>query len=181
MSHQHHPLGRWHLDESGLRLRLDRRTLVRSALVAGAAAGVVFRAGSAEALTLEQMSPTPVGAIPPRKGVVPWADLAQVELADGKPPRFAASVSKFNGRPAVIEGHMMVLEDDDPLDRFLLTAYQAHCPYCMPGGFASIVAVQAEKPVRVSDKPLTMRGTLRLFSRNEDGRVLYRLDRAVLI
>jgi hypothetical protein len=76
---------------------------------------------------------------------------------------------------------MMVLEDDDPLDRFLLTAYQAHCPFCMPGGFASIVAVHAEKPLRVTDKPLTMRGTLRLLSDNKDSQLLYRLDKAVLI
>ena len=58
--------------------------------------------------------------------------------------------------------------------------YRAHGPFCMPGGFTSIVAVHAAKPVRVSDKPLTMRGTLRLFGHNEDGQILYRLDNAVL-
>jgi len=180
MSHQHHSLGGWQLDEGGLRLRLDRRTLVRSALIAGATAGAIFRSSSAQALTLEHSSPALVGAIPPRRGVVPWADLAQVQIVDGQQPKFPTAVSKLNGHAVVIEGHMMVLEDDNPLDRFLLTAYQAHCPFCMPGGFTSIVAVHAEKPVHVSDKPLTMRGTLRVLSHNEDGRVLYRLDKAVL-
>ena len=180
MSDQHHSLGRWQLDKSGLRLRLDRRALVRSALIAGATAAAAFGSRSAHALTLEHLSPTLVGAIAPRKGVVAWADLAQVEIADGQQPKFSAAISKLNGHPVVIEGHMMVLEDDNPLDRFLLTAYQAHCPFCMPDGFASIVAVRAERPVHVSDKPLTMRGTLRLLSHNEDGRVLYRLDKAVL-
>src|SRR5690349_14880601 len=117
MSHQHHPLGHWQLDESGLRLRLDRRTLVRSALIAGLTSGAVFRASSAQALTLEHSSPTLVGAIPPRKGVVPWTDLAAVEIADGQQPKFSAAISKFNGRHVVIEGHVMVLEDDNPLDR----------------------------------------------------------------
>lgn len=181
MSHQHRPLGHWHLDDSGLRLRLDRRALVRSAFGAGAAAAVLLGSGSAKALTVEQMPPALVGAIPPRKGVVPWDDLARIEVAHGQTPKFPAAVAKLDGKPVVIEGHMMVLEDDDPLDRFLLTAYQAHCPFCMPGGFASIVAVHAEKPLRVTDKPLTMRGTLRLLSDNKDSQLVYRLDKAVLI
>ncbi|MBO0738260.1 MAG: hypothetical protein J2P48_17090 [Alphaproteobacteria bacterium] len=178
MSRQHHPLGPWHLDEGGLRRRLDRRALVRSALGAGAAAAVLLGSGSAKALTSEPLSPTLVGAIAPRNGVIPWADLAQVEIADGQQPQFSAAISQLNGRPVVIEGHMMVLDDNDPLDRFLLTAYQAHCPFCMPGGFASIIAVHAEKPVRVTDQPLTMRGTLRLLGDNKDSRLLYRLDQA---
>jgi hypothetical protein len=181
MSHQHHPLGDWHLDESGLRLRLDRRTLVRSALGAGAAAAVLLGSGSAHALTAENLSPALVGAIPPRKGVLPWDELAQVKAAYRQKPQFLEAISKHNGKPVVIEGHMMVLDDDDPLKRFLLTAYRAHCPFCMPGGFTSIVAVDAAKPLRVTDKPLTMRGTLRLLSDYKRSQLLYQLDKAVLI
>jgi hypothetical protein len=49
----------------------------------------------------------------------------------------------------------------------------------MPGGFASIVAVHAERPLRVTDKLLTMRGTLRLL--NDPGsQLVYRLERAIL-
>ena len=180
MSHQHHPLGHWHLDERGLRLRLDRRTLVRSALGAGTAAAALFSAGSAKALTREELPPTLVGAIPPRKGVVPWSDLAQVETANGQQPKFSAAISKLNGKSVVIEGNMMVLDDDDPLDRFLLTAYKAHCPFCTPGGFASIVAIHAVQPQRVTDKPLTMRGTLCLLTDTKDSQLLYRLDNAVI-
>ncbi len=134
--------------------------------------------GSAQALTVEKAAPALLGAIPPRKGVVAWDSLAQVEIPDGEKPRFAAAVMKLNGRPVVIEGHMMVLEDDDPLNRFLLTAYKAHCPFCMPGGFVSVVAVHAERPLHVTDKPLALRGTLRLLSDN-GSKLLYRLDKAL--
>lgn len=179
MSHQLHPLGRWHLDESGLRLRLDRRVLVRSALGAGAAMAAFLGSDSAQALTLEKMSPAMLGAIPPRKGVVPWDSLQEIEAAQGQKPRFSAAMMKLNGRPVVIEGHMMVLDDDNPLTRFLLTAYNAHCPYCMPGGFGSIVAVHADHPIPVTDKVLTMRGTLRLLS-DTNTQLLYRLEKAAL-
>ena len=136
--------------------------------------------GTAHALSLENLPATLIGAISPRKGVVPWDDLAAVEAPIGQKPQFSAAVTKLNGRPVVIEGHMMVLDDDNPINRFLLTAYQAHCPYCMPGGFTSIVAIHADHPVRVTDRPLTMRGTLRLLA---DGKsqLFYQLDKAVLV
>jgi hypothetical protein len=179
MSHQHHPLGSWQLGGDGLQRNLDRRVLVRSALGAGAAVAVLAASGSAHALTLEKTPASVLGAIPPRKGVVSWATLAAVETAPGHKARFPADVAKLNGHHATIEGHMMVLDDDDPLKRFLLTAYKAHCPFCMPGGFASIVAVHAERPLRVTDKLLTMRGTLRLL--NDPGsQLVYRLERAIL-
>jgi hypothetical protein len=179
MSHQHHSLGSWRVDESGLQPRLDRRVLVRSALGAGAAMAALLGSGSVQALTLEKASPALLGAIPPRKGVVPWDDLREVDAPIGQKPKFPIAMKKLNGRPVVIEGHMMVLEDDDPLDRFLLSAYKAHCPFCSPGGFASVVAIHA-RPVRVADKPLTMRGTLRLLTDGQS-RLFYELDRAVVV
>jgi hypothetical protein len=179
MSHQHHPLGSWYLDESGLQLRLDRRVLVRSALGFGATMAALLGSGSAQAFSLEKTPPALLGAIPPRKGVVSWDSLAQVEAPYDEMPRFSAEMIKLNGRAVVIEGHMMVLDRDNPLKRFLLTAYNAHCPFCMPGGFASIVAVHAERPLRVADKPLTMRGILRLLTDSEGGGLLYQLDNAV--
>jgi hypothetical protein len=65
MSHSHHPLGSWHVDENGLRPGLDRRVLFRSALGAGAAAALL-ESGTAHALTVEKVPPAVLGAIPPR-------------------------------------------------------------------------------------------------------------------
>jgi len=180
MSHQHHSLGSWRFDEGGLRPRLDRRVLVSSALGAGAAMAALLGSGSAQALTLEKASPALLGAIPPRNGVVPWDNLMEVNAPLGQKPKFPVAMTKLNGRPVVIEGHMMVLEDDDPLDRFLLSAYKAHCPFCSPGGFASVVAIHAARPVRVSDAPLTMRGTLRLLTDGQT-RLFYELDKAIVV
>jgi hypothetical protein len=177
--HHRRSLGEWTLDSAGFR-KLDRRSMVGAALAVGAAA-TVFGSKPASALTLEKMPAALVGAIPPRKGVVPWDSLSKVEVRPGQAPKFPEAVAKLDGHSAVIEGHMMVLDDDDPLDRFLLTAYQAHCLFCMPGGFTSIVAIHAAHPVKVMDKPLTMRGNLRLLTDNKESRLLYRLDNATPI
>jgi hypothetical protein len=48
----------------------------------------------------------------------------------------------------------------------------------MPGGFASIVAINAERPLQVTDKPLALRGTLRLLS-DRRSNLLYQLDKAL--
>jgi hypothetical protein len=179
MSHQHRPLGSWCLDERGLRLRLDRRVLVRSALGVGATIAALLGSSSAQAFSLQKAPPALLGAIPAREGVLSWDSLAQVEAPYGQVPRFSAALTKLNGQVVVIEGHIMVLDDDNPLQRFLLTAYDAHCPFCIPGGFASIVAVHAERPFRVADRPLIMSGILRLLTDSNGGGLLYRLDKAV--
>ena len=114
----------------------------------------------AAALTKETISSAALGAIPERHGVLPWRTLALAEIEHGSEPIFPAEVRKLNGREIVVEGHMMTLDDSPRLHRFLLTAYQAHCPFCMPGGAVSMIAVRAEAAIPVRDKPLTLRGTL---------------------
>jgi len=49
----------------------------------------------------------------------------------------------------------------------------------MPGGFASIVAVHAEQPLPVADKPLTVRKILRQLADSDGEGLLYQVDRAV--
>jgi hypothetical protein len=49
----------------------------------------------------------------------------------------------------------------------------------MPGGFASIVAVHSERPLRLADEPLTLSGILRLLTDSKGGSLLYQLDKAV--
>ena len=49
----------------------------------------------------------------------------------------------------------------------------------MLGGFGSAVAIRADHPIRVTDKALTMRGTLRLLD-DANTQLVYRLEDAVL-
>jgi hypothetical protein len=59
---------------------------------------------------------------------------------------------------------MMPLDDSDSLKRFLLTGYNAHCPFCVPGGFASIVAIPRRSPAAGDRQAARPHGTLRLLS-----------------
>jgi hypothetical protein len=58
----------------------------------------------------------------------------------------------------------MLLDEDNPLSRFLLRAYNTHCPFCMPGGFRSVDAVHSERASWVVDEPLIMSGILPLLT-----------------
>lgn len=69
----------------------------------------------------------------------------------------------------------MLLDEDNPLSRFLLRAYNTHCPFCMPGGFRSVDAVHSERASWVVDEPSTMSGSLHLLT----GGLLHQHDRAV--
>jgi len=168
-------LGEWRLDAGSFRHTLDRRTVFGSALTGAAA--LLLAGKPAAALTRETISPAALGAIPERHGVLPWRTLALAEIEHGSEPIFPAAVQKLNGREVVVEGHMMTLEDSPRLQRFLLTAYQAHCPFCMPGGAASMIAVRAEAAIAVRDKPLTLRGTLRVGP-EQGSSLVYRLENA---
>ena len=103
-----------------------RKRVLGSALGAGTGAAALLGSGLAHALTLEQAPRALGGAISSFKGVLAWGSLARVETSYGQKPRFPVAMTKLNGHSVVIEGHMTVLDDDDPWS-VLLTAYQAHC------------------------------------------------------
>ena len=178
LQHQPHSLAGWTLDGNAFRQTLDRRAVFGSALAVGAAV-MLLGAKPAAALTAQNLPPTALGAIPERHGVLPWRTLALTEVQYGQQPKIPAVVQNLDGKQVVIEGHMMPMDDSERLRQFLLTAYNAHCPFCMPGGMVSIVAVHATALVKVTDKPLTMRGTLRLVSERGSS-LIYRLDKATL-
>jgi hypothetical protein len=155
---------------------LDRRAMFGSALVAGAA-GLLLGGRPATALNRQDIPPAWLGALPERAGVLPWRALALVDVEYGGKPNFPATVQSLDGREVVVEGHMMPLDDSERVEQFLLTAYKAHCPFCMPGGMVSIIAVRAQTAIPLMDTPLTLRGTLQLNSERGSS-LVYRLEKA---
>ena len=176
LPHRHRPLAEWTLDRPGFRHRLDRRAVFGSALAAGTAT-LLLGGKPAAAFSIETLPPTLLGAIPERDGVLPWRTLAGSEIRHGEPAKIPSALAALDGKPVVIEGHMMALDDPEHPERFLLTAYRAHCPFCMPGAARSLVAVEAEAAVPLADKPVAMRGTFHLIAEPESY-LIYRLDQA---
>jgi hypothetical protein len=80
----------------------------------------------------------------------------------------------------VIEGHTMVLDDDNPLKRFLLTAYNAHCPFCLPSGFALLSVSRRRIPCMVNTLSATRKGCSAWTATIDKGRgAAHQLDKAV--
>jgi hypothetical protein len=121
---------------------------------------------------------SPLKSVPERAGVVPWRRLAQV-IGDGwsDPFVFMPEVEALDGTEVTLEGYMMIYDDAPRQHEFLLTAYAAHCLYCMPGGMPSMIEVVARTALPVRATRLTLRGRFELL-RGEGHGLLYRLGDA---
>lgn len=156
---------------------LRRRFLSTATAVAGFSC---IAAAPARAISLE---PAPahlrLGA-PVADGAVDWELLAQAGdtlFRDGAMSRFPAALRELDGESVLVSGYMMPLRDGDAHREFLMGALQFHCVSCMTGDLARLVAVRAASPVRLTEGPLLVRGTLRLLEENSSP-LFYRLDAA---
>jgi hypothetical protein len=111
--------------------------------------------------------------------VLPWRTLAKV-TGDGwsTPFEFGPEVELLDGTEVTLDGYMMPYEDQAKQRQFLLTAYRAHCPYCMPGGMPAMVEVIMKKSVPQTDRIMAVRGPLKLL-RGEGYGLLYQMIGAV--
>lgn len=156
-------------------LRPTRRAALAGLLAAGAGAGLL-RPDTAHAFSITETPLSALGFVPEREGVVPWRLLGSVD-AFARQPLFPEELRQLDGQQALLEGHMLPLSDRDEQREFLLAPFKAHCPFCLPGGAASFVAVRARRPVRLTDAPITLSGTFHLVNSGPGG-ILYRIDKA---
>jgi uncharacterized protein len=163
----------------------SRRRFLATAVtgaITTAVAGTTMLANPAKAaLTMtDDFGGEPIAA-PKRAGALPWSDLQAVKVShSGKPALFSNSMKSLDGTTVTLDGFMMPYDDRDHQTEFLLTAYQAHCPFCMPGGMGSMVEIIADQGVAVHDKVMRLTGTLRLMPQDPAG-ILYKLSNARLI
>ena len=168
MAHEHTPH----------RIQVARRGFLASGL---AAAGLALGGRPAAAVdggyTQETFVIDPPG-VPEREGALPWRVLAKVE-GDGRvePYRIDPEVKALDGEMVTIDGYMLPYDDRPRQREFLLTAYQAHCPFCMPGGMPSIIDVDVDLPMDVSTNIVTVRGRLTVLEGEGYG-LIYRMSDA---
>lgn len=160
---------------------MRRRQFLSAAALAAAASGFTcITATPARALSLEPMPEHLRLTVPPADGALDWDLLAragETRFQDGALSRFPAALRGLNGQDVRITGYMMPFRDGDQHREFLLGALQFHCPTCMTADLARLVAVRADQPVTFAQRPLLMRGTLRLLE-DEASPLYYRLDAA---
>jgi len=153
----------------------------RRGLLAGGVALVGLVAATRSAKSLEVVHTTALlPEIPERDGVLSWRMLSQV-AGDGWSDAFAfdPQVEALDGKDVTVEGYMLPYDDQAKQRQFLLTAFPAHCPYCMPGGMASLIEVDAAAGVPTTEQRILLRGRLELL-RGDGFGLLYRLRNATV-
>lgn len=158
----------------------------RRQFLAASAAGFACTAVASPAFALS-LEPAPAGVAahlrvpaPHVDGALEWDQLAEAGdslFRDGTVSRFPAALRQLDGRQVVLSGFMMPFRDGAAHSEFMLGAMQFHCSSCMLGDLRRIVAVKAAQPIAQADRPVTVRGTLRLLEA-ETSPLYYRLDAA---
>jgi hypothetical protein len=101
-----------------------------------------------------------------------WNTLANVtfEAKEGYMyPKFGERVKALNGKTIEIQGYIFPLEDTRYSTYFMLSALPlSSCFFCGTGGAESIVEVEAKAPVKYSESPIRMKGTLVLNDSDEE-------------
>jgi hypothetical protein len=149
----HHP---------GLHDHLAGVSIHRRALFGGLAlAGMILASSRGHAFTLEGMR-LPYEPGPERDDVLSWRVLSAVWPIGDQGVMFAPDVEALDGAEIRLEGFMMPF-DQAPLQRqFLLSAFAAHCPFCMPSDFPPLVEVVTRDPVPLAPTRMTLQGRLTL-------------------
>jgi uncharacterized protein len=147
----------------------------------GASVGVVSSVvGSARAGTFKDAWGS-FAELDAKPGFVSWQSLRQVTQKPLRKPAFSADVAALNGQAVKLEGYMMALDDAPQQQEFVLSAFESHCIYCVPGGMPSLAFVSAASPIQtVAGKPLALQGTLHLVKDDPSG-LLYELRNARVI
>lgn len=158
-------------------LGLTRRSAVLGSLVA---AGSLLRPFSAKAFTIE-VRDSPFPRVKEREGFLSWRELES--LARRGPASGLAvdpEVAGMQGQTVNVEGFMMPYDAGPAQTGFMITAYQAHCFFCMPGSLLSIMEVSTTQPVMSRTSTVMLRGKLELLDGSEDG-LLFRLKEATAV
>lgn len=82
---------------------------------------------------------------------------------------FPPTVAALDGKTIHITGYIFPLAGAEGQRHFLLSATGPACPFCLPGGPADMMDVNAVKTIPYADAPVTITGTLHLAKHPGDG------------
>jgi hypothetical protein len=148
-----------------------RRVLLGGGL---ALAGVTLASARGNAFTLEGVR-LPYEPGPGRDGVLSWRVLASVWSLGDQGVMFAPDIEALDGAEVRLEGFMMPFDRAPLQRRFLLTAFAAHCPFCLPVDFPPLVEVVSRRPVPLTGSRSMVDGRLKLRHDAQSYGLLYQL------
>lgn len=117
-----------------------------------------------------------------------WPKLYNVEYEKGKDalgdfekPVFTESVKALEGKVITLPGYIVPFQNGMKASHFMLTSLPLNaCFFCGVGGPETVVEVLAKDPVTYTEKPVEIRGTLKLNDTDPD-KMMYVLENAALI
>ena len=113
-----------------------------------------------------------------------WKTLADVKFqmrGDVYYPSFGGKVKALGGKPVEIAGYLFPFEETRWSKHFGLSSLPlSACFFCGVGGPETVVEVEARTPIKQSDKPIRIRGTLVLNDTNAE-KMVYIVTGAELV
>lgn len=95
-----------------------------------------------------------------------WRLLLKVKYSYNKNyyiPKFDEKIKALDGKIITVRGFMYPLDETIQHEFFMLSYYPINiCFFCGGAGPESVIEVNAKKPIRLKEKPLTLRGKLKL-------------------
>lgn len=99
-----------------------------------------------------------------------WPKLWDIEYKTGQDefgeidiPVFSEKVKKLEGTRILLPGYMIPFSGSFKEDHFILSALPVNaCFFCGTGGPESVIEVYSTKPIPFSEKPIEVKGTLKL-------------------
>ncbi|NJO02683.1 MAG: hypothetical protein HC880_14245 [Bacteroidia bacterium] len=101
-----------------------------------------------------------------------WKTLLRVHYTYNKNtyiPQFDDNIKALDGKIVTIKGFMYPLDEALKHEFFMLSYYPINvCFFCGGAGPESVVEVNAKTPIRMTDKPVTLRGKLKLNANDRE-------------
>lgn len=123
-------------------------------------------------------APTPEGGLSwdvlESSQAIEWHD--QATKRNYLKPAFSAEATALDDKVVTIAGFMMPTDENKAeQSRFILFQYQPDCMFHMAMGPTHFIDVYTATPIKATDGPLVLKGTLRLVKADRGG-IFYRLD-----
>jgi hypothetical protein len=103
---------------------------------------------------------------------------AKDKLGDYEKPIFNQGIKNLDGKVITLPGYMIPFDNGSKGATFMLSSLPINaCFFCGVGGPESVVEVNMKQPISFNDKPIEIKGVLRLNDKNPD-RMIYRIEQA---
>jgi hypothetical protein len=100
------------------------------------------------------------------------------DLGEYEKPVFSAAAKSLAGKEVILPGYMMPFENGIKGNHFMLSSLPINaCFFCGVGGPESVVEVYLKSAISFREKPIEVKGTLRLNDKDPD-KMIYILENA---